>query len=173
MESTQPCAKIELTRAAAVLPSWPVRAVGSVRRHGMSHVVRRVAEKTGLARPTRTQTAPLKKKWPPRDDESLGLSPGEIVQVKSAEEIQETLDEAGMYRGLYFMGEMWKYSGQTFTVKKRVESILVEATGELHDGIKNTVLLENSCCDGSDHQGCDANCYHFWREVWLRRPTGA
>ena len=35
--------------------------------------------------------------------------------------------------------------------------------------IPNTVLLENLRCDGSGHDGCQAECRIFWKEAWLRK----
>jgi hypothetical protein len=153
-----PCAKLELVR-----PEPPSRLRQSL------HAAKRTAKRV-LVRP---KPVPLKPRRAPRDDESLGLHAGDVVEVKSAEEIRETLDDAGMYRGLYFMGEMWKYAGRRMEVLKPIERILIEATGELKTGIRDTVLLKDACCDGEDHSGCGANCFHLWREVWLRHAEPA
>lgn len=45
---------------------------------------------------------------------------------------------------------------------------MLETNGELRK-MKNTVLLEGAMCDGKAFSGCDRSCFHFWREVWLRR----
>ena len=93
---------------------------------------------------------------------------GDVVEVKSAEEILKTLDRNNKTKRLLFMAEMWKYCGKQFVVYKRVSTILVESTGKQRHP-KNTVLLENVHCDGSDHSNCDSSCFHFWREAWLRK----
>ncbi len=103
-----------------------------------------------------------------RKFEVLNLQPGEIAEVRSEEEIAETLDENGKNGGLWFMPEMRRYYGQRFKVYKRVERIIMEATGE-YRRMKNTVLLEGVICDGSEHHGCDRSCFHYWRESWLKR----
>src|SRR6185436_4300731 len=34
--------------------------------------------------------------------------------------------------------------------------------------LENTVLLEDLRCDGSAHDGCQAECRLYWKEAWLR-----
>jgi len=104
----------------------------------------------------------------PRDDEMLNLQPGEWVEVKSEKEILATLDEKGAYKGLRWMVNMRKFCGKRFRVYKRLERMLLESKAEYRD-VKNTVLLEGVTCDGEEWFGCDRSCFHFWREVWLRR----
>ena len=58
----------------------------------------------------------------------LGLEPGDWVTVKSAEEIEPTLDKDYQNRGLYFDREMLKYCGQTAQVLRRVDRIIEEKT---------------------------------------------
>jgi hypothetical protein len=100
--------------------------------------------------------------------ESLGLQPGEWVEVKPIEEILATLDGNRRHRGLRWMTGMRKYCGKRFRVYRRVERIMLETNGELRK-MKNTVLLENVMCDGVEFGACDRACFHFWREAWLRR----
>ena len=101
-------------------------------------------------------------------DEVLNLPPGELVEVKSEEEIRATLDEDGKCKGLHWMPEMRKFCGGRFRVLKRLERMLLESTEEYRK-VKNTVLLEGVICDGQAHLDCDRSCFHFWREAWLRR----
>lgn len=103
-----------------------------------------------------------------RDDEVLNLQPGEWVEVKSEQEILATLDAKGAYKGLRLMCNMRKFCGKRYRVYKRLETILLESSGE-YRRVKNTVLLDGVTCDGEEWFGCDRSCYHFWREVWLRR----
>jgi len=103
--------------------------------------------------------------------EVLNLKPGEWVEVKSEEEILATLDRAGRYKGLSWMPGMEKFCGKRFIVYKRLEKILLESSGELRK-LKNTVLLEEVICDGKEFFNCDRSCFHYWREIWLRRVRG-
>jgi hypothetical protein len=99
---------------------------------------------------------------------TLSLQQGELVEVKSKEEILATLDFIGRNRGLYFTPEMVKYCGKKFRVLKQLDKMVNEKTGELRK-ISNTVLLQGSTCDGKEHGGCQRLCYCLWREIWLRR----
>lgn len=101
-------------------------------------------------------------------EEVLDLQPGELVEVRSEEEILATLDQRGRQRGLSWMPTMRRFCGRRFRVFKRLGPIVLESTGE-HREIKNTVLLEGVMCDGDGFYGCTRSCFHFWREAWLRR----
>jgi hypothetical protein len=99
---------------------------------------------------------------------SWRLQPGELVQVKSKEEILETLDVRGRNRGLSVTDEMLKYCGGRFRVMKRVNQMVSERAKKIRK-ISNTVILEGVTCDGSDHLDCPRRCYCLWREIWLKR----
>jgi len=103
------------------------------------------------------------------NEEALNLKPGELVEVRSEKEILVTLDHRGKLKGLSFTPEMRKYCGGRFRVYKKLERIIVEATGELRTIKSPTVLLEGVICDGKAHGGCDRTCFCFWREAWLKR----
>jgi len=103
-------------------------------------------------------------------DEVLDLQPGELVEVKPVEEILATLDGRRGHKGLLWMTGMQKYCGMRCRVHRRVERIMLESNGQMRN-MKHTVLLERATCDGAQFGGCDRSCFHFWREVWLRRVT--
>jgi hypothetical protein len=101
--------------------------------------------------------------------ESLGLQPGDWVEVKSAEEIGATLDGAGFNRGLEFTPQMLPFCGGRFRVRSRVDRAILETTGRMK-ALKDTVILERATCDGHTILGgCSRDVYHYWREIWLRR----
>jgi hypothetical protein len=91
---------------------------------------------------------------------------GDLLRIRSAEEILSTLDSDGTVDGLLFMPEMLQYAGREF----RVRSSAHKTCGAASDLRKmdNTVHLEGLKCDGSAHGGCQAGCLLFWREEWLR-----
>jgi hypothetical protein len=95
------------------------------------------------------------------------LLPGEIVQVRSIEEVRQTLDATGCYLGLPFMPEMERYCGRTFRVLQRAEKTC--ALNRPIRELTGTVTLEDLRCDGSSHDGCQLKCILFWRETWLTR----
>ncbi len=99
---------------------------------------------------------------------ALNLLPGELVKVKSREEILATLDSKGRNRGLLFSPEMLRYCGKRYRVLRRLDKMINEQTGEMRQ-IANTILLERVTCDGKAHGGCQRTCYCLWREIWLKR----
>jgi hypothetical protein len=99
---------------------------------------------------------------------NLNLQPGDWVEVRSLEEIRETLDFLGRNRGLGFSPEMSTFCGKRFQVLRRIEQVIVEWTGEMRP-ITNTVILDGVTCTGMARRCCPRDCYHLWREVWLKR----
>ncbi len=99
--------------------------------------------------------------------ETLGLMPGEWVDVKSLPEILSTLDARHKLRGLEFLPGMEPFCGKRFKVLKRMATLYQEESGQVRR-LKNTVLLTDVQCDGLLMK-CDRSCYLFWREAWLRR----
>jgi hypothetical protein len=94
---------------------------------------------------------------------------GDIVEVKSLEEIRATLDSNGMYEGVPFMAEMHRFCGGRYRVFKRTDKICVEREYSLDfRRMRNAVLLDEIRCDGSDHDGCQKLCMIFWKEAWLK-----
>jgi len=101
----------------------------------------------------------------------LGLKPGELVRVRTAEEIFATLDEKGTLEGLPFMPEQLKYCGQVLPVTQRADTTCAGAG--LVRRMNDTVHLRKIRCDGAFHDGCQAGCLMFWKEGWLERATEA
>jgi hypothetical protein len=99
----------------------------------------------------------------------LGLKAGDLVEVRSAEEIRATLDENGELAGLPFMPEMLAYCGRRLTVHKVAHKLCdyISATGMRR--MYDAVHLTESRCDGSAHAGCQNACSLYWKEQWLKR----
>jgi hypothetical protein len=99
------------------------------------------------------------------------LRPGDLVDVKSANEILETLDSAGTLDRLPFMPEMVDHCGQRFRVSKRVIKTCFygPGAGMRTFAAEDVVILEGLRCSGAAHDGCQKGCNMFWREAWLRR----
>jgi hypothetical protein len=100
---------------------------------------------------------------------SLDLQPGEIVEIKSREEIFATLDEDDKTRGLRFDSEMLKYCGRRARVLRRIEKIIDEKTGRMLRIKRDTVILDGVICTGDYHRSCPRAIYPYWREAWLKR----
>jgi hypothetical protein len=99
---------------------------------------------------------------------ALDLKPGELVRVKSLDQIKQTLDRTGKNNNLLFAPTMMSFCGQVMRVQNRVENIILEATPKQRR-IKDTVLLEGATCDGVCHRLCPRQSFLFWRECWLER----
>jgi hypothetical protein len=97
------------------------------------------------------------------------LRPGDIVIVKSFEEIQSTLDADSSLDGLPFMKEMQIYCGGTFRVHRRVDKIYDMRHKTGLRCLKDSVTLTAVRCNGSHHGGCEAECQILWKDSWLRR----
>ena len=104
---------------------------------------------------------------------SLHLRVGEVVEVRTEEEILATLDAKGCLDGLPFMPEMFKYCGSRQRVVKRAHKTCdsIHYTGSRR--MVDAVHLADIRCDGHAHGGCQAECLIFWKEAWLTRaPEG-
>jgi hypothetical protein len=101
----------------------------------------------------------------------LGLRPGEVIEILPLDEILATLDEKGAFEGLTFMPEMAALCGREATVFRRVDKLNDWVHGSGLRRVRNTVLLDGLRCDGTGHDGCEANCHLRWKEAWLKRQS--
>jgi len=92
---------------------------------------------------------------------------GEVVRIRSLEEISATLDANGCLDGLPFMPEMVKYCGSTGTVFRHVDKIYDYGGRKDLRRMKDAVLIAGLRCDGSAHDGCQARCYLLWKSAWI------
>jgi CelD/BcsL family acetyltransferase involved in cellulose biosynthesis len=178
------CQATELVRATRRLPWWDVRqdvddltsGEWTFREKafmGGVLVYNRIRRICGL--PPCGQVCGSQQQTP---RQSLNLQPGTLVEVKSREEIEATLDAHGKNRGLGFGGSMLDFCGRRYRVASRVDRLILEWSGRMRK-LADTVVLENVLCDGLDKRGCPRGCYHLWREIWLKRlpepacPTAA
>jgi hypothetical protein len=144
---------------------FAVRA--SLRNRGLAATVRKAARMGFLKFGGRPRALPPSGPPSSKTGSILNLKPGELVVVKSFEEIRRTLDSKHQNHVLTFTGEMRSYCGMQFRVFKRLERLYNEYTHQ-HRSVKHTVLLEGVYCRGVGF-GCDRACFHFWREAWLDR----
>jgi hypothetical protein len=102
----------------------------------------------------------------------LDLKPGEMVRVKSKDEIVKTLDEKGRNRGLGFDVEMSPYCGRVFTVRRTVTKIVDELTGKMRHMKEPCITLQGVVCNaeyGECRLMCPRKIPPYWREIWLQR----
>jgi hypothetical protein len=99
------------------------------------------------------------------------LKAGDIVRVKSREEIESTLDRWKELRGCAFLEYMWEYCGTEQQVFVAMERFLDERDYKVKK-CKGILLLAGAYCPGTPVFGrCDRHCFLFWREEWLERVT--
>src|SRR5579872_4434574 len=99
----------------------------------------------------------------------LGLRAGDVVEVRSQDEILATLDENGTLDAMPFMPEMLEFCGKRLRVYKRADKTCDFVEGWSLRRITDTVHLEDNRCSGAAHGGCQAACLIFWKEAWLKR----
>lgn len=103
---------------------------------------------------------------------TLNLLPGDLVRVKSFEEILQTVNTDNSNRGLTFDAEMVMYCGNTYRVRTRVERFIDEGTGRMKTLKTPAVILEGAYCRAcySDQRFfCPRSIFSWWREVWLEK----
>lgn len=100
---------------------------------------------------------------------SLDLKAGDWVQIRSKEEILETLDNKGRLDDLPFMPQMFAFAGQRFQVVKSAHKTCDTVNQSGGRALPDTVHLDRLRCDGATFGGCKAACLIFWKEAWLRR----
>jgi len=126
----------------------------------------------GKAFPAGTGTIPI---GSPTPNEILNLQPGEWVQVKSQEEILDTINVNGFNRGMRYDMEMSKYAGSRYRVQMRVDRLINEQTGKMMEMKSPCIQLEDVYCRAectSMRLGCPRASNTYWREIWLRRADG-
>ncbi|HKT04779.1 MAG TPA: hypothetical protein VJT31_35140, partial [Rugosimonospora sp.] len=99
----------------------------------------------------------------------LDLRSGDVVEVRSADEILATLDERGELESLPFMPEMFQYCGRRLTVYKVASKACDTLTRSGMRRMDNAVHLTGARCDGGGHGGCQAACLMYWKHAWLRK----
>ncbi|MGW6500981.1 hypothetical protein [Nonomuraea angiospora] len=97
------------------------------------------------------------------------LQPGELVRIKSRDEIVATLNTKGFNRGLGFEEDMARSCGRVARVSARVERCIDEKTGEMLEMKNPCIALEGIICDGVYKSNCPRAFVPFWREIWLER----
>ncbi|MFO1146979.1 MAG: hypothetical protein U1E62_01285 [Alsobacter sp.] len=105
---------------------------------------------------------------------SLNLAVGDVVQVRSRDEIAATLDESGKHLGMSFDKEMFAYCGKTFKVTAVIRKIIDERSGRMIRFRSDCIVLDRLHCLGlgnPDRLFCPRAPLWYWREEWLRRAA--
>ena len=105
----------------------------------------------------------------PTPTAETGLQPGDLVRIRSKEEIMATLNEKLLNRGLGFEAEMARFCGRTARVARRVNRIIEEPTGRMIEMKYPCIVLEGVVCEGAYNASCPRGIPSYWREIWLER----
>ena len=113
---------------------------------------------------SRSQINVLKKR------SSKPLKAGDMVRVRSLEEIQQTLDKDGRYdKGMPFIDEMAQFCGKTYLVLKRINRVFDAIPWRMKKS-HDIVILDGVFCHGyGPYKECDRTCFFFWKEAWLEK----
>jgi hypothetical protein len=183
-EDVYQCQATEVLNATRHLPLWePDQYVQDVRNWGVRKLVRNLvisgfnrfqdASRRYLPEPLRIRRGQrypaLAGRLEKTPKATLGLQPGDLVRVKSKEEILATLDTHNRNRGLMFDVEMLRYCGKTARVNQRIERIIDEHTGKMLEINSDCVTLEGFVCVADYHRLCTRSVYEYFREIWLER----
>jgi hypothetical protein len=187
-ETTYTCQATELRAATSALPWWQVDQYLRDVRSGNATVAQ-VVRGILIGAFNRTQSL-LRRFVPPRllfrgglkypfiqgvltqtPKEVLDLEPGDVVEIKSKEEIVATLDINNRNRGLLFDREEVKYCGRRARVLRRVNRLIDEKTRRMVNIGSDSVILEGVYCCGDFNRSCPRGIYSFWREIWLRKVS--
>jgi hypothetical protein len=100
---------------------------------------------------------------------SSSLKAGDMVRVRSWEEIQPTLDPFKETKGCAFLPEMRQYCSSSQRVLQVMERFLDERDYKVKK-VRGVLLLEGVICSGTPVYGrCDRCCHLFWREEWVEK----
>jgi hypothetical protein len=100
--------------------------------------------------------------------EECTLSVGDLVTVRSAHEIAQTLNRQNKHKGLWFDRDMLKFCGQTFRVSATVTRLIDVTTGQMRTVKTPCYLLENVDSTGEYLRFNAQSDPLFWRDVWLK-----
>jgi hypothetical protein len=108
----------------------------------------------------------------PTPSGTLNLQPGELVRVKSHQEILKTVDSSNRNRGMYWDAELVPYCGGTYRVLQRVSRLIDEKTGKMIEMKNPCIILDTVVCQARYspcRMLCPKSMYPYWRELWLER----
>jgi len=104
--------------------------------------------------------------------EAVEFAVGDLVTVRSEEEITGTLDAEGKLDGLLFAETMRQYCGESYRVAKIARNYFDEKIFKMFRPRRTLFILEGVICNGQNAAGshrCDRSCFLLWHPSWLRR----
>jgi hypothetical protein len=109
---------------------------------------------------------------------ALHLKPGELVRVKSHEEILKTINVDSKNRGMHWDAELLPYCGGTYKVLNSVTKVIDEKSGKMVTMKTPGIILDTVICQAKYspcRMFCPKSTWAYWREIWLERvsPQGS
>jgi hypothetical protein len=107
-------------------------------------------------------------------EERLNLQPGEMVEVKSHDEILTTITHDLRNRGMKYNSEMTPACGGKFRVAQRVDKIIEEKSGLMITMKNPCITLEGVYCQALYTYYsplCSRRAPPYFREIWLKRAS--
>jgi hypothetical protein len=98
-----------------------------------------------------------------------GLEPGDLVRVLTRKEIEPTLNDQLLNRGMGFDSEMARHCGRTARIARRIDHIVDENTGRMIHMKSPCLVLEGVICEGALNANCPRAITPYWREAWLEK----
>jgi len=174
------CQATELLRASEPVGWWSVRSFVHELTSGNVGLARFVSAMARIVVEEIGRRLGLTSSKPFRPEETggngvapqpHGLQPGQLVQIRSPQEIAPTLNSEYKNKGLWFDREMLARCGQTTLVKTKVERIIDERDGRMINIKSDCFILDGIVCESYRSEGrwfCPRAIYPYWREAWLR-----
>lgn len=120
----------------------------------------------GIAFPAMSHGVP-----PGTPAETRDLGQGDLVRVRPAQQIFQTLDKNSKNRGLWFDRDMVKHCGHDYEVSGRVDRIIDDATGLMRTMKTPCIILHDVNYSGEFLRFLAQEEHLYWREAWLS-PLG-
>ncbi len=100
------------------------------------------------------------------------FSVGDVITVRSREEISRSLDSLRMCDGCLMMDQMWDFCEGKFNVLKKVINFFDEYKFKMYKSRAPLYILDGLICSGqgtSFGNRCDRSCYLLWHGSWLKK----
>jgi hypothetical protein len=108
----------------------------------------------------------------PTPTANLNLQVGELVRVRSHDEILNTVNVDNKNRGMGWDAELVPYCGKSYRVLGRVTRLIDEKTCKMVEMKNPCIVLDSVVCQARYSQCrmfCPREMFPYWREVWLER----
>lgn len=108
------------------------------------------------------------RRWLARRAMGHDMLPGDLVRIRPLPEILATLDAQGTLGGMPFQPEMMAFCGREARVFRCLDKIYDYGRTKHMRRLDGCVMLSKLRCNGSAHDGCEADCYLIWKTEWLQ-----